>query len=101
VSEFIKRGEDAAEVEVTLCSETPGRSLVVWRKIKKDNTSDWKLNGERRPVPRPTCCSRGHGPWTGEERHALGGVNPSQRMGLIVQRVYVYERVAVHLHVSY
>jgi len=76
VSEFVKRGEDAAEVEVTLCSETPGRSLVVWRRIKKDNTSDWKLNGEEaRPVPRPTAAPEGTRLGVlGRERHALQGV---------------------------
>jgi hypothetical protein len=62
VSEFIKRGEDAAEVEVTLCTDTPGRPLVVWRKIKKDNSSDWKLNGAcaspRPPHARPSTATQ-------------------------------------------
>eukprot|EP00959_Pyramimonas_sp_CCMP1952_P400093 8382742-Pyramimonas_sp.AAC.1 len=45
VSEFIKRGEDSAEVEITLCTDDAQRPLVVHRKIRKDNSSDWKLNG--------------------------------------------------------
>ena len=45
ISEFIKRGEEYAEVEIVLCTGEE-RDLVVYRKIKKDNSSDWKLNGQ-------------------------------------------------------
>jgi hypothetical protein len=46
VSEFIKRGEDSAEVSITLCTDDPRRPLLVTRVIRKDNSSDWKMNGE-------------------------------------------------------
>eukprot|EP00240_Pyramimonas_obovata_P000067 CAMPEP_0118947068 /NCGR_PEP_ID=MMETSP1169-20130426/45317_1 /TAXON_ID=36882 /ORGANISM="Pyramimonas obovata, Strain CCMP722" /LENGTH=1143 /DNA_ID=CAMNT_0006893203 /DNA_START=136 /DNA_END=3568 /DNA_ORIENTATION=+ len=45
VSEFIKRGENTGEVEITLCTGNPQRPLVIHRKIKQNNSSEWKLNG--------------------------------------------------------
>eukprot|EP00854_Cymbomonas_tetramitiformis_P016509 gene16509-19603_t len=44
-TDFIRRGEESAETEVTLRTDDPDRPLVVYRKIKADNSSDWRLNG--------------------------------------------------------
>jgi hypothetical protein len=45
VGEFVRRGQDSGEVTIWL-SMGSGRPLTVTRKIRRDNTSDWKLNGE-------------------------------------------------------
>ena len=43
--EFVKRGCDTGSVQINLFSGEPNRDVVVYRKIKKDNSSEWKLNG--------------------------------------------------------
>lgn len=43
--EFVKRGCDHGSVQIHLFSGVPDRDVVVYRKIKKDNSSEWKLNG--------------------------------------------------------
>eukprot|EP00238_Polyblepharides_amylifera_P012271 CAMPEP_0196576178 /NCGR_PEP_ID=MMETSP1081-20130531/5501_1 /TAXON_ID=36882 /ORGANISM="Pyramimonas amylifera, Strain CCMP720" /LENGTH=1016 /DNA_ID=CAMNT_0041894717 /DNA_START=240 /DNA_END=3290 /DNA_ORIENTATION=- len=50
VSEFIKRGEDFAIVEVTLCTGGTQRPLVISRKISKNNLSEWNINGQNANV---------------------------------------------------
>mmetsp|Transcript_23777 Transcript_23777/g.45213 ORF Transcript_23777/g.45213 Transcript_23777/m.45213 type:complete len:1077 (-) Transcript_23777:248-3478(-) len=45
VTEFIKRGEEFAELEVVLCTGVDSKPLTIYRKIKKDNSSEWRING--------------------------------------------------------
>lgn len=45
VQDYIKTGEQYAELTITLKKAKPGETLVVYRKIKRDGQSEWKLNG--------------------------------------------------------
>jgi len=49
LSEFIKHGKDSAMTEIELYKNGPGENIIIRRDIKKDNTSDFRVNGDKVP----------------------------------------------------
>jgi chromosome segregation ATPase len=45
VGAFVKRGEVAGHVKITLRGDTPSDKICITRKIDTNNKSEWLLNG--------------------------------------------------------
>ncbi|XRB10317.1 structural maintenance of chromosomes protein 5 [Pseudoscourfieldia marina] len=45
ISDYVKRGEEFGSVKITLASGEGEAPVTVFRKIKRDNSSEWKVNG--------------------------------------------------------
>jgi hypothetical protein len=56
---FIRHGQSEAMTEVTLSSGNPARPVVIRRLLKKDNSSEWKINGGG-SLPCGACMPRGN-----------------------------------------
>jgi hypothetical protein len=55
--DFIRHGRDEAWTEITLASDDPRRPIVVQRRVLKDNTSRYKINGEdMKRCAKPSLC---------------------------------------------
>lgn len=58
VSDYVKRGEQSGSTKITLSSGPDAEPVTIFRRIKPDNSSEWKINGSPASMEKVTKLTK-------------------------------------------